>query len=76
MGFFSVYDANVLPIIALIFQAIYGIVMVIAPTSIFLLVGLSYLNVSYKDWVKYIWKFTLIMFGVTVVISAIATMLS
>ena len=61
---------------ALIFQAIYGIVMVIAPTSIFLLVGLSYLNVSYKDWVKYIWKFTLIMFGVTVVISAIATMLS
>ena len=75
MNFYSSYDANILPIAALIFQTIYGIVMLIAPTSIFLLVGLSYLNVSYKEWIKYIWKFTLLVFGIVVVISFIAVML-
>ena len=34
-----------------------AIAAVIAPTSFILLAGLSYLDISYKKWVKYIWKF-------------------
>lgn len=43
-------------IVSVIFQSIYGIVTLIAPTSIPLMISLAYLNVSYKDWFKYIWK--------------------
>ena len=72
---FSVFDENVIPIVALMFQTMYGLVMLIAPTSIFLIAGLSYLQVSYKDWVKYIYKYLLIIFGIVIVISVIANMM-
>ena len=72
---FSLYDASTIPIIALIFQTMYGIVMVIAPTSIFLLAGLSYLDIPYKEWAKYIWKFLLIILAVVVIVLFILTTL-
>lgn len=75
LPFYSTLDSNIIPVVALIFQSIFGLVMLIAPTSIFLLAGLSYLKISYKEWAKYIWKFTLIILGVVVVISFIATAL-
>lgn len=68
---FSLYDANVIPAIAFIFQTIYGIVMLIAPTSMLLLVGLTYLRIPYQEWVKYIWKFLLIVLGIVIIISFI-----
>ena len=61
---FSTFDANVMQIIAFTFQVMFGLVMLIAPTSIFLLAGLSYLEISYKEWVKYIYKYVLIVFGI------------
>ena len=72
---FSTFDENILQIVALMFQTMYGLVMLIAPTSIFLVVGLSYLQISYKEWIKYIYKYLLIIFGIIVVICAIATMM-
>lgn len=51
-----VKDTNNYQLIAVIFQAIYGIVTLVAPTSIPLMVTLAYTNTSYKDWFKYIWK--------------------
>ena len=48
-------------IFAVILPAIYGLVMLIAPTSIFLIGGLAYLDIPYTKWVKYIWKFILII---------------
>lgn len=74
-GVFGLYDTNIVPIIAFIFQSIYSLVMVIAPTSVILLAGLSYLDIQYKEWVKYIWKFLLIVFGIIVVIAFILTTL-
>lgn len=61
---FSTFDANVMQIIAFTFQVMFGLVMLIAPTSIFLFAGLSYLEISYKEWVKYIYKYVLIVFGI------------
>lgn len=43
-------------LIAVIFQAIFGIVTLVAPTSIPLMLTLAYTDVSFKDWFKYIWK--------------------
>ena len=73
--FFSSLETNLIYVVALIFQTIYGLVMLLAPTSVFLLAGLSYLNVSYKDWIKYIWKFALILLLLIIVISFMATMI-
>ena len=51
-----VTDTDNYQLIAVIFQSLYGIVTLVAPTSIPLMLTLSYTNTSYKDWFKYIWK--------------------
>lgn len=52
-------DTKLYPIIAVIYQSVYGLTMLIAPTSVILLGTLSYLDVSYVQWVKHIWKLVL-----------------
>lgn len=42
-------------------QFIHGLLSMVAPTSIFLVAGLSYLSIPYKTWISYIWKFILIV---------------
>ena len=66
----SVYASD-LKVFAIIFQAIYGLVSFFAPSSAMLLVGLSYLNIPYKDWMKYIWKFLVAMLVVIIVVALI-----
>ena len=51
-----VTDTNNYQLVAVIFQAIYGIVTLVAPTSIPLMVTLAYTKVPYGSWLKYIWK--------------------
>ena len=48
-----------------------GIALVAGPTSFILLSALTYLNVSYKDWLKYIWKFVLTFVIVSLLVMAI-----
>jgi uncharacterized ion transporter superfamily protein YfcC len=54
-------------LIAMIFQMMFGIVSFVAPTSAVLMMGLSYLNISYKEWVKYIWKFLCILMAIVII---------
>lgn len=70
-GAFTTFGSTYYSIIAFVFTTMYSIVMLIAPTSIFLLAGLSYLEIPYKEWIKYIWKLLLIIFAITVVIAFI-----
>ncbi len=49
-------DSSLYPLIAVIFQSVYGLIMLIAPTSIILLGTLTYLEVPYTQWLKHIWK--------------------
>lgn len=70
---FTIINANMLSVTAIIIQSIYGLVMLLAPTSIFLLAGLKYMEIPYKEWIKYIWKFALIVFGIIVVVGFILT---
>lgn len=45
-----------------------GFVMLLAPTSIILFMALSYLDISYKKWLQYIWKFALSLFVFVVLV--------
>ncbi len=59
----------------LIYTTINGLIQLIAPTSVMLLFGLSYLNIPYKKWIKYIWKFVLIMLAVLLIVFTLLTYL-
>ena len=41
--------------LALVWQSMYGFTMLFVPTSLVLMVTLSYLNISYGKWLKAIW---------------------
>lgn len=66
-----VTDTNYYQMIAVIFQALYGIVTLIAPTSIPLMLTLAYTGTSYKDWFKYIWKLLVALLVVAFIIFTI-----
>ena len=74
-SFISGYDATTLPIAGLLVQSVYGVAMLIFPTSAVLIAGLSLFNVSYKQWMKYIWKFALIAFLLVLLVCGILTLL-
>ncbi|MBR1417112.1 MAG: hypothetical protein IJ572_04770 [Bacilli bacterium] len=56
-----------------IMSATSGLVALIAPTSIFMLTGLSLSNMSYKDYFKAIWKFLIALVIVLCVVFTIIT---
>ena len=45
--------------VALLLQGIYGVFSLVGPTSLILVLGLSYLDIPYTTWLKYIWRFAL-----------------
>lgn len=68
-------DTSVYPIIGLVTQAVYGLAMFILPTSLVLIAGLSYLNISYKEWFKYIWRYLLYLLVVIILVVVVAALL-
>lgn len=52
-------DLEMLPIVSIMFTTLYSLVMLIAPSSLLLLVSLWISEVNYTTWVKYIWKLAL-----------------
>ena len=63
------------PLVGVIFQSMYGVVMLFAPTSLVLMSILAYLKVSYKDWLKTIWKLLLELFVVLLIIFIILALI-
>ena len=55
----------------LIYTTIYGLISFISPASAILVFGLSYMDVPYKKWLKYIWKFFCAMLVVLLIIFAV-----
>ena len=52
-------DETIYSSVAILFQSIYGIFSIVGPTSMILIFVLSYMNVPYTTWLKYIWRFIL-----------------
>ena len=55
-------------IVGIIFTSMYGLTALVAPTSLVLMGTLSYLKVSYKDWLKAVWKLLVELFVVLLVV--------
>lgn len=54
-----VTNTDIYPIAGILFQAMYGVSMLVAPTSVVLMVVLNYLDVSFKQWFSAVWKLLL-----------------
>ena len=70
-----VTDKTVYSVIAVVYQAMYGVTMLVAPTSVVLMAVLSYLGVSYKEWFKNIWKLLLELLVVLLIIFTILVLI-
>ena len=66
------YAANADQLFAVI-TATNGLVSFIAPTSVFMLIGLSFSKLSYKDYFKSIWKFLLALVIILAIILSVIT---
>ncbi len=63
------------PLVGVIFQSMYGLTMLVAPTSLILMSVLSYLDVSYGEWLKNIWKLLLELFIILLIIFIILALI-
>ena len=64
-----------LSIYAVMFQSIYGLVQLVGPTSIILIIVISYLDVPYTTWLKYIWRFIIQLIIVILIVLMIVSLL-
>ena len=58
-------------VISILSLGIHSLLMLIMPTSVLLVAGLKYVDLDYKEWIKYIWKYVLIIFVLIIVVSII-----
>ena len=61
--FYSTNNQDLLNAYQLIIQTTFGFAALVAPSSILLMVGLSYVEEKYTNWFKYIWKFMIVVFA-------------
>lgn len=71
-GSFTGIEGNIM---YLIYITVYGLVQFITPVSVFLIFGLSYMDIPYKKWLKYVWKFFLSLLACLLIIFVLLTYL-
>jgi Predicted membrane protein len=59
-------------VINILCTSLYGIVMLVAPTSIVLLIALALTDTRYAEWIKYIWKLLVALLVAALVVLLIA----
>ena len=59
-------------VVGLLSQGFYGVTMLAVPTSAVLVLGLSYLGISYKDWIKNTWKLLLALLALVLIVTIVA----
>lgn len=62
-------------LVGIVTQAIHGLVQFIAPTSVMLVIGLTYFDISYTEWLKNLWKLFIALLLVVVIILVILAVL-
>lgn len=70
-----VTNADNYPLVGIIYQAVYGLTSLFAPTSLILMATLSYLKVNYLDWLKTAWKLLLELFVVLLIVFIILALI-
>jgi len=64
----NVTDESMYATYALTFQSIYGLISMIAPTSLFVVFAVKYFDIPYTSFVKYIWRFILMLFLLVILV--------
>lgn len=64
-------DSDYYTIMTFVLQSVYGLMMMVLPTSLVLISGLGLAGVSFKEWIKYIWRFVLQLIVIVIIISVI-----
>ena len=59
----------------IISQGIYGVTMLVAPTSVVLVLGLSYLGIPYTEYIKKMWKYIVIALGIVLALVVISMLI-
>ena len=62
-------------LIGIITQGMYGLSTIFAPTSFILMTTLAYIGVSYKDWLKNIWKLLLELLVILLIVFIILALI-
>ena len=73
--YYSVNNKELLSLYGLIIQTTFGTVMLLAPSSVLLMMGLAYVEEGYGKWFKYIWKFVLATFVAVLIAITVATLI-
>lgn len=71
----SLADESLLSTYAMTYQSIYGLVSAIAPTSLLVIFALKYFDVPYTSWVKYIWRFVLMLFLLVILVLLVLSLI-
>ena len=64
-------DTAVYPRVMVLMQSMYGLVQLLAPTSLILVIVLATLKISFKDWLKNTWLLLVILFVATLLMTII-----
>lgn len=70
--FSKVINKNTLSVI---FQSVYGLAQFVAPTSVFLMLGLSFLEIPYLEWLKKSWKLLVGLLSIVIIVVLLVTQL-
>ncbi len=73
--YISGFSSGMISIAGLLSQSMYSLAMILLPTSAILIAGLSYFDVSYKKWIKYIWKFAVVAALIILLVCCILTLI-
>lgn len=68
-------DESVYSSVAIMLQGIYGVFSLIGPSSLLLIFVLSYFDVPYTTWFKYIWRFVLGLVILVALVTALVVLL-
>jgi len=68
-------DTSLYPVLDVLLQGVYGVVMLFAPTSLLLVAGLTYQKVPYTEWLKAIWRLVLMLLALVLLVSIILMLL-
>ena len=68
-------DESIYGSVAIMLQGIYGIFSLIGPSSLLLIFVLSYFDIPYTTWFKYVWRFVLGLIILVAVVTALVVLL-
>lgn len=73
-GTINTVDIKEMPQYIYIMQVMLGFVMMLVPTSVGLVIGLQYLDISFKEWFKENWKLLLSLLAVALILIIIVVL--